>query len=261
MHIVFGSSGITLLHSKDPKFSEDQIISLQDDLRMGPINLLENETELRQREEWFSPIVKDCLQGYINHAKAVMQDKLLIQNEITKVKEIYIWTGETLQETLGTARLIYELKDLDIKINLTDFSNIKIQAANGRTIEPKTMIVISPDQVKQVEETFYLISNQEKKSWIELWESMANHEKNLRVFGDNRQITEVEESYFDEAILKYCTNIFQKSAWVISGVLFEIDFAISDFYLNWRAKELVRRGELKAEGQLRDLRDYSLKLS
>ncbi|WP_339867924.1 DUF3658 domain-containing protein [uncultured Algoriphagus sp.] len=264
MHIVFSDfcrRSLTL--TPDSSLIDENIISLNDDLVIGPIDALESEIGRKQRVEWLASIYRETTYELDNYSSYVNEDYNKIEeiiNNAGELKELHIWCGITTIDVLGTARLLHSLSNTTLKIYLTDFSNLELKAMKGHFFKAKTLVEVNPENVENVEKTFYLLKEAELKKWVNLWESVSGEEGGLRITDEEQKISYAEESYFDKHILTLCKEEFQKPAQIIGRVLVEIDFAVNDSFLNWRLKELVSQKILVAEGKLKDMRDYQVKI-
>lgn len=265
MHIVFGDySRSRLIESTSPNIPKENIISFNDDLIIGPIGDLSCDFGRLNRVKWFTRIFQDTSYDFDIFTSSVKKDHQYIQqliNNTDEIKELHIWTGTTSIDILSTARLLHNLSNSTFKIHLTDFSNLKLLSARGHYFTPKSLIAVDPDNVEKVAETFHLITDKELKKYSNLWKIANNRTEVIRVLDKNQKFKFVDECHFDQYLLMFCTAEYQKPARIIAQVLFEIDFAVSDSFLNWRLKELTRVGTLSSEGELRDMRDYKVKLA
>ena len=61
--------------------------------------------------------------------------------------------------------------------------------------------------------------------------------------------------------MSFCSNEFQKSARIIGGTLVETEFSISDWFLNWRLIKMSEMNKIETIGELKDMRDYEVRIS
>lgn len=174
---------------------------------------------------------------------------------------MYIWSGLTSIDILGTAGLLHSLADTTLKIHITDLSDLQLQSLKGHFFMLKFLSAINAENVEKVTETYLSVTKDGLKTWSSRWESVSKRPEVLRILDENQEINFVDESYFDQSVLRFCTVEFQSPARIIGQTMVEIDFKVRDSFLNWRLKELVRKGILTFEGELRDMRDYKIKLT
>ncbi len=258
IHIVFGNYAKSkLLSSSELNIPIENIIDLNDNLRVGPIYNLNTQKGRIIRDEWFFSNIA-C--ASVDPSRS--QDIKKIENikDIAFNKELYIWSGSTALEILSIARLLFELKDFNLNICTADFSKIKLERKDGTFYVPYTINIALPEHVPLIASHFKPLSVQKRNELIHLWEHVVEEGELIRVLEDNVKIESVKENYFDHILKAYCKEEFEKAGRVIGKTLVAINFNADDSTLNWRLKQLVKSKELESEGMLKDIRDYQVKL-
>ena len=238
LHIVFGDSAKASFN-QGHKFNKNKIklICLQDPLDFGPVCDLYSIEEIKKRSNWLSEI----------YEKEVPIDKIL-NEDIEKIKtlvdtyeneNIYIWMGySTVDEILNTARLLFHLPKSCKNIFIMDFLNY---SPNGI---PKNLGETSPCQIDEMAKHFYHLSEEDLLKFVQLWERIKSGSSVLRILGNDGQILEKEESYYDSIILSYCTDKFQNAATILGKTMAVV--YIQDVFLLWRIKQLILQGKIEA---------------
>lgn len=262
IHVVFGDSArLTLLSSQEMAPHLDSVISLNDDLRVGPIVNLSQSNSIIDRQSWLTQN-NPCLIEREYFCSNVSMDIQKIQNlraKLKKDKKIYIWCGRRTLDLLGTARLIFELENHFESLVITDIPEIKIRSKFGHDYIPECLGVMNPEEVHLIEKYFRSLNEQDCKSWVKLWTRLMSENKALRISSTDSLIESVEESYFDTTLLSNCTNQFLNSARVIGKTLFDIQFEASDSTLNWRLVHLAKSKRLNFTDKLNCMREYMVK--
>lgn len=261
IHIVFGEPvKDSILNSAQINIAEKNLISLNDDLRVGPIlNLRHSEGRL-VRQDWLQNLEFD----FQKLSPQVEGDEQKIQELKVALKggqQVLVWSGHTVFEQLATARLLSELGDgTDLLKILVIPADLTLTSNSGANLKPETPVVLAPEQMHVLLEHFIPLNEKEYNKWVRQWETLASQTGNLRT-RKNKVIEKVEEAYFDKNLLAFCSQEYIGAARVVAHALIDIDFNASDATLNWRLHKLVRSGQLVHQGSLRELRDYSVKLS
>ena len=262
IHIVFGvSAKNTLLSSKEMSDRIDAVISLNDDLRVGPIfNLGKSDSRLK-RQDWLTSTMP-CQEVAASLGSDVSSDFDTIQNikaHINNKTEIFIWCGRTTSDRLATARLVYELQDAFEHLRITDIPNITIQSKFGHNYPPKCLGVMNPEEVHLITEYFKKITKQECDMWSSIWTRLENETGLIRVGKANGKIESEDVSYFDELLLSNCKEHFLQASRIVGETLIDIGFEASDSTLNWRLVCLAKNKKLEFEGKLNGLNEYKVK--
>ena len=262
IHVVFGDSARkTLISSQEIAPHLDSVISLNDDLRVGPIVNLPQSNSIVERQSWLTQ-TNSCLIQREYFCSNISKDIQKIQDlraELKKEKKIYIWCGRTTLDRVATARLVFELENHFESLVITDIPEIKIRSKFGHDYIPEHLGVMNPEEIHLIQKYFKSMTVQDCKSWINLWTRLMRENKTLRISSTDSIIESVEESYFDNTLLSNCTNQFLNAARVIGITLFDIKFEASDSTLNWRLVRLAENKRLNFTGKLNCIRDYMVK--
>lgn len=237
-----------------------EVISLKDDLRVGPLAGINTETGYVKRSEWWSIITEMCedrehVDSFYGDLKKMKRIKILLEEN----KIICIWYGTCLMDKLMMARLLHFIDPTPKNIFVVPVSDHTVTNISGRQFVPETLGVMNPEQIVELDPYLRPITQAEINEASALWKQAESNNATMRVL--NGIIVEMQQdSYFDSALLVNCTNEFQKSARVVGETLVDTGFYVSDTILSWRLKELVRQNKLEAKGILRNMRDYEVKI-
>lgn len=216
-----------------------QIICLPDDLSIGDIS---DVRDFNKRRGVLTSLISN--EKYIDIRCKEIYDSFF--HEIYKHKSITIWYSNIPQEFCGFLFVLWLLKEEPIDIKAVCCS---------RTIEKEENVFITYNSVGEIDtEEFslflpfiYNVTEGDKEKYIALWERLSCENGSLRIFKNSSMIT-VEESYYDEIILKYITSMPNMIARVIGEILQNEKLGIADGFIKRRIQELINRGILVQEG-------------
>lgn len=262
LHIVFRHADRTIMDSSVFDPDDIDLYKLVDDLSIGPIWDLPAIDDGRFRKEWLEKTFGDLV-FKDDILSAVDKDIALISTIVEmadKCKDIYIWTGRDASEVINTARVLSRLIKLDKRIYVLDFSDINVRNIDGIIVSPKSLLQTASFQIKDVANHFRQQTITDLQKWESMWSDIKSVRSHVRVLDKDGSICHVQDSFFDTSLLSYCKSEFQEAARVIGPTLADIDFAVSDSYLNWRLKELANNKKLQYRGCLIEIRDYEVRL-
>lgn len=259
VHVVFGyQAGATLAQSGILDLKDSEIVVLLDMLNIGPLCDLYSQEGIEKREDYFlhifdhSPYNDNGVKSDIEKIKAIAEHD-----------KIYLWLGNAEYEIISTSRILHHLSKLEADIFLVDYSNIPVQLGHEVIIYPKSLSILAAEQVKTVAQYFKLLDSEALQKWSVTWEKLLSENSLLRVVDEHGEILHKDLSYFDPILTAHCKNIFQKAARVIGqtlGTMYEMNSFIGDSYLNYRLKQLVLDKKLDSKGELKEIRDYEVRL-
>ena len=83
----------------------------------------------------------------------------------------------------------------------------------------------------------------------------------MRLLEGGKKLYTRDESFYDEKILSFCSQQFQKGHRIVNQVINKLSVPTGDMYLGWRIRKLIENGTLLSEGDpAKTLRDFSVKL-
>ena len=263
IHIVFGGCAKGLfIQSKKINLDSIQLICLDDCLNLGPICDLNSVEEIEKRNNWLSKVFEVPM--FINENEVlafIKRDietiKTLIDNY--KNEKIYLWTGLVASEIIHTSRLLYHLQPCSNNVFVFDFSNFSMKNIHGEVVCPRCLGATDLSRVDDVEKHFRQLTDEELSRFRKLWERVRFGNSLLWIL-DSGQIVEKDEDYFDSFLLSYCTHEFQHPARIIGYTLCAVDFNVGDSYLNHRMKQLALMKKVEIRGELKQMRDYEVRL-
>jgi hypothetical protein len=237
-----------------------EVISLNDDLRVGPLTGIDAKSGCDNRREWWKSITDLCeerelVESFYGDLKKLNHIKKLVAEN----NKICIWNGSCLFDQLMKDRLLHFINPFTKNIFEVTVSDNTVINNGGRHFVPETLGVLNPGQIVELDPHLRPITEGEISTAIASWKQTESNHATMRVM--NGTIVEIQEdNYFDSALLANCKNEFQKSALVVGMTLVDTGFQVSDTILSWRLKELVRKNKLEAKGILRNMRDYEVKI-
>jgi uncharacterized protein len=263
IHIIFNEySRNTLINNKELNIKNNNIISLEDDLRIGPISNLNSNRNISGRKKWLSNILKKTtsVERIVSNVEKDIEkiDKILSNN---KHKIFYLWTFKNALDIINTARLITKLIEFKIPVFIIDYNEITLRNQRGNSFYPKSLVEVNSSHIYEIFKYFKQVENEQFIKWESLWKKIESKNSLLRILDNTGNIKPEKESYFDNILKSFCNNELQKSARIVGHTLIKSDFSISDWYLNWRLKMLSEMKKIETIGELKDMRDYEVKIT
>jgi len=229
-----------------------KVIGLTDDLSIGPIDDL---TDVDRRI--------DCLKRiYVGEDKevfkAIKESYKKFSNDTMKLKDedIYIWYGNSANEICVMLHILSKLKEKIQNVHTINVSEITYSAGKRNEYTLRTAGELMPGKSGEYMEIKKSMGFDRYSSLMGLWEKLKKENSNLRVY-EGSQFVSVDVDYFDEMILFYTNDKkFMPCARTIGEVVCITESKVSDRFIFWRVKELIRSGKIAYRGDL----EHMLKL-
>jgi DNA-binding Lrp family transcriptional regulator len=237
-----------------------KIISFQEDLSQGPLGSV---ISVDERINWWDMIEKDEDSKFRisepQHLKDSYEEFYKRLQEIEPTDEIYIWYGQCAYELCAMMYTLEFLKDRLTNINLVDVTR-EMKGENSSIYTTRSMGEIDAEKLKEYLIFKRKISILEYEALLKQWNNLKNENSLFRVFIEG-EVKSVGVDYFDIDILKYTEKEFKIASRTIGRVLIYSDTRISDSYIFWRVKELIRLGEIDFKGVFGHMREMEIKIT
>ncbi|OBR92242.1 MULTISPECIES: DUF1835 domain-containing protein [Clostridium] len=225
-----------------------EVIFFLDDLSQGSIkdgiNIEEriNWYDIFKRENQLKPVVDYDIDD-------LKENYSTFHGEISKVDDsdiLYLWYGSS-REFCGMLYALELFKNRNLYIYLI---NVKDTVIKRKEIEFKARSTgeIIPENIEKYAAAKRKLDSNEYRELLDRWELLKKDNSILRVIKDGK-LESVDENYFDIDILKYTPKEFRNLIRTIGDVLGKSEEKISDEYIFWRIKELIKSGKIEHNGK------------
>lgn len=261
IHICFSpSAGGSFKYAiKNKKLLEgNEVIVFHDDISQGTID---NGINLDKRIDWWNSINKED-EIYSDEGDYLKENYKKFYKRISQIKDsdvIYLWYGQCSSEICGMMYTLELLKDKLTNMYLINVSEIVEETPNG-VYTYRAASEIMPEKLKKFVKIKRKIELKECDDLINQWNSLKKDNSILRIFKDNK-VKSVNKNYFDIDILKYTEKEFKKSARTVGNIMGFSEARISDDYIFWRVKELVKSGMIEFKGKFGVMREMEIKIT
>ncbi|WPC39259.1 DUF1835 domain-containing protein [Clostridium sp. JS66] len=225
-----------------------EIIFFLDDLSQGSIK---DEINIEERTNWYNTFTRENqLRPVVDYdIDDLKENYSTFHNEISKADHsdiLYLWYGSS-REFCGMLYALELLKDRNLDIYLI---NVKDTVIKHKKIEFKARSTgeIIPEDIEKYVAAKKNLNLNEYRELLDKWELLKKDNFILRVI-KNGNLESVDENYFDIDILKYTPKEFINPIRTIGEVLGKSEERISDEYIFWRIKELIKTGKIEHNGK------------
>ncbi|AWI05274.1 DUF3658 domain-containing protein [Clostridium drakei] len=225
-----------------------EVIIFVDDLSQGSIK---DEINIDKRINWDNTFTRENqLRSAVEYdIDDLKENYSTFYNEISKVDHsdiLYLCYGSS-REFCGMLYALEVLKDRNLDIYLI---NVKDTVIKRKEIEFKARSVgeIIPENIEKYAAAKRKLNLNEYRKLLDKWELLKKDNSILRVIKDGK-LESVDENYFDIDILKYTPKEFRNPIRTIGDVLGKSEERISDEYIFWRIKELIKTGKIEHNGK------------
>ena len=266
IHIVFQANDVAALKKAfelEPSFGGD-VIEIQDDFGVGPINGLFTAEGIETRKQWWRAVLAGGdLDGSVDNgtvgddnAKVAALKQRLAEDE----KEIvWIWAAQNKHDVSGYYWLMSQLKDFQGRIFILYLNNLPFINEKGLIFYPENLFQIPPREFLKARKLARPITLSEFEIDPDEWNRLALEDKGVRILEGGKKLSQYPYTFFDEELRKFITGDWIKVSKLIGQFLNKAKQTTGDAYMLWRIKQLVAAGELDAQGELKGMKDFEIK--
>jgi hypothetical protein len=265
IHLIFGAAATAgLTHAL--RKQDHQIIGFPIDLSIGPITNINEESGVNTYFSW----IKTSFHPVWNYLEGDQRTFNQALNQIAAIKdgeEITIWTSENASEQIGLRISCYLLKEKSVTLNYVNTYHAMQQQFNGKIDIRHTGDCNAEQLFSFYNHSTYPISAEMKNNFAKEGEALLGSKSIVRSWR-NGEVVEESETRDDKFILECVERLHQQSSGrgmvpavkVIGEVISHSEQPLSDMWIEYRIRTLIQSEKLDYEGNLKEMRNYKIKV-
>jgi hypothetical protein len=267
VHIVFQLADIDVLEQAiqlDPSL-QGEIIQIADDFAVGPIKDIYTAEGWENRRQWWRDILSGGdYQGKVDDG-SVPDDNKTVLDLIGKLKNdpaeiIWIWAAQNKHDVSGYYWLISQLKDFQDRIFILYLNNLPFISEKGNIFYPVNLYQIPPREFIKAKKLARPVTAGEFEIDSDEWQKLCNEDKTVRILEGGKKLAQEDYDFYDKELKTFITGEWQKASKIIHHFLAKAKQTTGDAYLLWRLKLLIQAGEADMQGELKNMKDFEIKL-
>ena len=267
IHIVFEEANIEALKKSfelDPSM-EGEILLINDDFAVGPINDLFTQEGIVSRKDWWKTVLNDGPYQHLleddskddNKTVTLLKERLVSQPE----EVIWIWAAQNKHDVCSYYWLMCQLKDLQGSVFILYLNNLPFINEKGNIFYPTNLFQIQPKEFIKAKKLARPITLSEFEIDPDEWHKIMNENKGVRLLEGGKKLAQKEIAYYDAELIKFISNDWIKLNKLFSQYYGKIKETTGDAFLFWRLKQLSVQGEINMQGNLKNLKDIEIRLA
>jgi hypothetical protein len=247
-HIVFDKRGAELIsEAMDMDEALDgEIISINDDYSIGPIENLHNEEGRFRRINWWNSILPDSKYSATDRNSEISDDiklrRIIHRMEEEEFDEIWIWVAPNAKDVCGYYWLITQVGKFSGRVYILSLNNLPFIGEKGNIFYPASLAEIPVREFVKAKKLARKVSPTEFELDPEEWLRITSEGKNLRLAEGVKKINPKEDDYFDVAILHSIQPSYQKIIRATQLYLSKSSEKVNELFVLWRLRHLIASG-------------------
>ena len=266
IHIVFQHADVAALKKSfdlDETLTGD-IVEIKDDYAVGPVAELFSEEGIEARKQWW----RDVLAGgdYDGHVdKGEVDDNKIVSELIERLnndpEEIaWIWAAQNKHDVSGYYWLMSQLKDFQGRIFILYLNNLPFINDKGHLFYPTNIFEIPAKEFVKAKKLARQITLSEFEVDPDEWTKLSSENKGVRTLEGGKKLIQHDYDYYDSELLKFITPDWQKVNKLFHSFFSKAKETTGDMYLLWRLKLMITEGRIDAQGEVKGMKDFEVKL-
>lgn len=267
IHIVFEEANIEALRKSfelDSSLIGD-IVSIQDDYAVGPLNDIYSEEGIKNRNQWWRDILKDghydgiADDGHVDDNKEVAHFKEKLTEHPEEV--VWIWVAQNKHDVSGYYWLMSQLKDFQGRVFILYLNNLPFINEKGNIFYPTSLFQIQPKEFLKAKKLARPITLSEFEIDPDEWIKICRGGKGVRLLEGGKKLIQKGYDYYDNELLKFITKDWQRVSKLLQQYFSKVKDTTGDAYLLWRIKQMVEDGKLEMQGNLKNMKEFEVRLA
>ena len=239
---------------------QGEVVVLKDILHVGPLQKKEGQTfsELRTafwhnvvaNEKNFVPV--DDMERLLEISAAMFKDEEI---------KAWFWMAPAPADVSAYHWMLPYLSKHMGRFYLLNITGLPFLDEQGKIYYPKSISEILPKELVKARRLARLVTHAEVEVDTDEWRKLVEENAGIRVHEGGKRLTSKTEDHYDNQLLSFCSQQFQKASKIVRQALSKYQIPTGDVYLGWRLRKLAEEGKIVIQGDsTRALNEYDVRL-
>jgi hypothetical protein len=267
IHIVFNQADIAVLQSAielDESLA-GSVVQIQDDYAVGPIaDIYTGEGRAARTAWWQGVLAGGDLDGKVDAGE--VDDYKTVAELVGTLRRnpdeiVWIWAAQNKHDVSGYYWLLHFMKEFQGRVFILYLNNLPFLNEKGQLFYPAWLHTIPPREFLKAKKLARPITPSEFEVDPDEWLKLAAEQKMVRILEGGKKLVQHDEDFYDAELKAFITKDWQKGSRIIQQVLTKGKHTTGDMFLLWRLKKLAGTGLYDVNGELKNMRDFELKIA
>lgn len=239
---------------------QGEVVVLKDILHVGPLQKEEGQTFSELRTAFWQNVVANEK----NFVPVDDMERLLeISAAMYKDEEIkaWFWMAPAPADVSAYHWMLPYLSKHMGRFYLLNITGLPFLDEQGKIYYPKSISEILPKELVKARRLARLVTHAEVEVDTDEWRKLVEENAGIRVHEGGKRLTSKTEDHYDNQLLSFCSQQFQKASKIVRQALSKYQIPTGDVYLGWRLRKLAEEGKIVIQGDsTRALNEYDVRL-
>ena len=266
IHIVFQENDVAVIEKAIELDSTliGKVIQIKDDFAVGPLSDIYKKEGAEYRKGWWGEVLKGgdydgkADKGEVNDDKTINELIYTLQENSKEV--LWVWAAQNKHDVSGYYWFISQLKEFQSRIFILYLNNLPFINEKGHIFYPANIFEIQPKEFLKAKKLARAITLSEFEVDCDEWTKLCNGNKGVRTLEGGKRLIQHDYDYYDHDLLKYITPDWQKVNKLFHTFYSKNTNTTGDAYLLWRIKLMISKNIIDAQGEVKNMKDFEVKL-
>lgn len=174
--------------------------------------------------------------------------------------QISIWAGQNARDVSAYYWLVSQLYDFAGRVHIIYLNNLPFLNEKGNIFYPTHLSQILPKEFIKAKKLARPVSLAEFEIDGDEWRRLMNENAGIRLLEGGKKLKGEPNTYYDKELIAAAGKESVKASKVVNQVIGKLKFPITEAFLGWRLKELVKQGVFEGKGEFKSLKDFEVKV-
>lgn len=236
------------------------VVVLRDILHVGPLKKEEKQSFSELRASYWHRVAPNEK----NPAKVDDMERLLaISAEMFKDNDIqaWFWMAPWPADLCAYYWMLPYLSKHQGRFYAVNIAGLPFLDENGKVFYPKNISQVLPKELVKARRLARQITPSETEVDLDEWAKLTEENAPIRSYEGGKKIISRNEDYYDNQLISFCSQQFQKASKIIRQTLSKYQNPTGDVWLGWRLKKLAEEGKLILQGNAgKALNEFDVRL-
>ena len=226
---------------------EGEIIVLKDILHVGPLKKEEGQSFSELRSAFWrqvmpnekNPPFVDDMERLLEISAAMFKDENI---------QAWLWMAPWPADVCAYHWMLPYLSKHTGRFYLVNIANLPFLDENGKVYYPKNISEILPKELVKARRLARQVTPAEVEVDGDEWRKLVEENAPIRVHEGGKKLASNNEHHYDNQLLSFCSNQFQKASKIVRQTLSKHNIPTGDVWLGWRLRKLAEEGKLQLQG-------------
>jgi hypothetical protein len=266
IHIVFQENDIDTLKKaiKLDGTLQGDVIQVKDDFAVGPLANIFSIEGIEARKQWWRDVLSGgdyeglVDKGEIDDNKTVTELTERLNNNTEEI--IWIWAAQNKHDVSSYYWFISQFKNYQGRIFILYLHNLPFINEKGHIFYPVNIFEIPAKEFLKAKKLAREMTTAEFEVDADEWTKLCNENKGVRTLEGAKKLVQHDYDYYDNELMKFITPDWQKANKLFHAFFSKSKNTTGDAYLLWRLKLMIAQGKIDAQGEIKGMKEFEVKL-